>query len=94
MDMELREDKFHIRAYFASCSCKCKFCCLGNYPKEKRISFDDYEKVMRKFQSVEQLYGMRLRSFIYNCAEHPFIKRQIELYNSLPMAKEEYQNKK
>lgn len=90
MDMNLREDKFHIRAYFASCSCHCEFCCLGNYPKEKRISFDEYEKVMLKFQSIEHLYGMRLRSFIYNCAEHPYVKRQVELYDRLPMAADEY----
>lgn len=90
MEMNLREDKFHIRAYFASCSCRCEFCCLGNYPKEKRITFDEYEKVMLKFQNIEQLYGMRLRSFIYNCAEHPFVKRQVELYDRLPMAADEY----
>ncbi len=90
MDMKLKEDKFHIRAYFASCACHCKFCCLGNFPKDKKISFDDYERVMRKFQNIEQLYGMRLRSFIYNCPEHPYIKRQIALYNTLPMAADEY----
>ena len=90
MYMDLREDKFHLRAYFAPCSCHCKFCCLGNYPKEKRITFDDYERVMYKFENMEQLYSMRLRSFIYNCAEHPYVKRQIELYNSLPMVEEEY----
>lgn len=90
MNIILKEDKFHIRSYFASCACRCKFCCLGDYPKDKRISFDDYEQVMKKFSNVNDRYNMRLRSFIYNCPEHPYLKRQIDLYNSLPMQKDEY----
>ena len=90
MNVELKEDKFHVRAFFASCSCKCSFCCLGDYSKKKQITFDDYEKVMRKCADVSTEYGMRLRSFIYNCPEHPYLKRQIALYNSLPMEHSEY----
>ena len=90
MNVLLREDKFHIRAYFAPCACNCKFCCLGNFPKNNMISFDDYEKVMNKFSQVTETHGMRLRSFIYNCPEHSYLRRQIKLYNSLPMEPSEY----
>lgn len=90
MNILLKEDKFHIRVYFASCACRCKFCCLGEFPKDKRITFEEYEQVMHKFADVYDRYNMRLRSFIYNCPEHHYIKRQIELYNSLPMEREEY----
>ena len=90
MKMELTEDKFHIRAYFSSCSCKCKFCCLGDYPKRFRISFDDYEMIMRKFADINDYNGMRLRSFIYNCIEHPYVKRQIELYKELGLPEDEF----
>lgn len=90
MNIELKEDKFHIRAFFAPCACRCSFCCLGDYPKDEQISFEDYERVMKKFSSVVDIYGMRLRSFIYNCPEHSYVKKQIELYNSLPMEKMEY----
>lgn len=90
MNVALKEDKFHVRAFFASCSCKCRFCCLGDYSKKKQITFDDYEKVMRKCADVSTEYGMRLRSFLYNCPEHPYLKRQIALYDSLPMEHSEY----
>ena len=90
MNFDLREDKFHVRAYFASCACYCRFCCLGTYPKNRMISFDEYEQVMRKFAHIDKDYGMRLRSFIYNCPEHNYIKRQIQLYDSLPMEPTEY----
>lgn len=90
MNVELNEDKFHVRAFFASCSCKCRFCCLGDYSKKNQITFEDYEKVMRKCADISNEYGMRLRSFIYNCPEHPYLKRQIALYDSLPMEHSEY----
>lgn len=90
MNIELKEDKFHIRVFFAPCSCHCRFCCLGDYEKDKGISFEDYEKVMRKYARVTDDYGMRLRSFIYNCPEHAYVKEQIQLYDSLPMEKSEY----
>ena len=90
MNFQLKEDKFHVRAFFAKCDCNCRFCCLGSFSKNKMISFEDYEKVMKKFSCVEKDYHMRLRSFIYNCPEHPYLKRQIQLYNSLPMVPEEY----
>ena len=90
MNIVLKEDKFHVRVYLASCACHCKFCCLGDYPKDKRITFEEYEQVMRKFSHVNDKYNMRLRSFIYNCPEHSYLKKQIELYNSLPMQKDEY----
>lgn len=90
MKIELREDKFHVRAFFAPCACRCRFCCLGDYSKKNQITFDDYERVMKKVASVATDYGMRLRSFIYNCPEHPYLKRQIELYDSLPMEHSEY----
>lgn len=90
MNVELKEDKFHVRAFFASCSCKCRFCCLGDYSKKKQITFEDYEKVMKKCADVSSEYGMRLRSFIYNCPEHPYLKQQISLYDSLPMERSEY----
>lgn len=90
MNVKLKEDKFHIRAFFTPCSCKCRFCCLGDYSKKKQITFEDYEKVLRKCAAVSTEYGMRLRSFIYNCPEHPYLKRQIALYNSLPMEPSEY----
>lgn len=90
MNVELKEDKFHVRTFFASCSCKCRFCCLGDYSKKNQIKFEDYEKVMRKFADISTEYGMRLRSFIYNCPEHPYLKRQIALYDSLPMEHSEY----
>lgn len=90
MKLEVKEDKFHIRVYFAPCACKCKFCCLGEYPKNQMISFDDYEKVLKKFSHIQRDYNMRLRSFIYNCTEHPFLERQIRLYDTLPMERKEY----
>lgn len=90
MKLKVREDKFHIRAYFAPCACQCRFCCLGEYPKNKMISFDDYEKVLKKFSEIQQNYNMRLRSFIYNCVEHPFLERQIRLYDTLTMERQEY----
>lgn len=90
MNFKLKEDKFHVRAYFAPCACKCKFCCLGEYRPSNMIAFEDYAKVMKKFSVVEKEYGMRLRSFIYNCAEHPYLKKQIELYDTLPMVRSEY----
>ena len=49
MNIVLKEDKFHVRVYLASCACHCKFCCLGDYPKDKRITFEEYEQVMRTF---------------------------------------------
>ena len=90
MNLQLKEDKFHVRAYFAPCACSCKFCCLGDYPQNKRITFDDYEEVLRKFKDITKSYGMRLRSFIYNCPEHDYVGRQIQLYDSLPMERSEY----
>ena len=90
MNITLREDKFHIRVFFAPCSCKCKFCCLGDFPQTKQISFDDYEKVMRKFIEVSTVYGMKLKSFIYNCPNHKYISQQISLYDSLQMERNEY----
>lgn len=90
MRYELQEDKFHVRAYFASCACSCKFCCLGDYPKNRTISFDDYEMVMRKFASIQDSHGMRLRSFIYNCVEHPYLERQIALYKELGLPSNEF----
>ena len=90
MNIELKEDKFHIRAFFAPCSCHCRFCCLGDYAKDKRISFEDYSSVMKKYACVTDDYGMRLRSFVYNCPEHNYVKEQIQLYDSLPMERSEY----
>lgn len=90
MNLELKEDKFHIRAYFASCACKCKFCCLGEYEKSKKITFTEYEAILKKFTDVEKKYGMRLRSFIYNCPEHQYLKEQIQLYESLGMERNEF----
>lgn len=90
MNIQLREDKFHIRAFFSTCACSCRFCCLGSFPKDKMISFDDYEKVMKKFSHIDKDYNMRLRSFVYNCPEHKYVKRQIQLYQSLPMEPDEY----
>ena len=90
MNIKLKEDKFHIRAFFAPCSCHCRFCCLGDYEKDKRISFENYASVMRKYARVTDDYGMRLRSFVYNCPEHAYVKDQIQLYDSLPMERAEY----
>ncbi len=90
MNIKLKEDKFHVRVYFAPCSCSCNFCCLGEYPKNLRITFEDYEEVLKKFENINKTHNMRLRSFIYNCAEHEYLERQIKLYNSLPMEKNEY----
>ena len=52
MNIKLKEDKFHIRVFFAPCACRCRFCCLGDYPKDKRISFENYAKVMKKYATV------------------------------------------
>lgn len=90
MELVLNEDKFHIRTYFASCACACRFCCLGKFDRCKQISFDDYETVLRKFADIGVLYNMRLRSFIYNCVEHPYLSQSIALYNSLEMEPAEY----
>lgn len=90
MNVKLKEDKFHIRAFFSSCACHCHFCCLGEFSKDKRVSFEDYSAVMRKYAKAVDRYGMRLRSFIYNCPEHPYVKEQIQLYDSLPMERSEY----
>lgn len=90
MNIELREDKFHVRTFLAPCVCRCKFCCLGKFPKNARISFDDYEEVLKKFKDIGQTHNMRLRSFIYNCVEHDYLDRQIKLYDSLQMEKNEY----
>lgn len=90
LNIKLKEDKFHVRAFFAPCACRCKFCCLGDYSHNKRITFEDYENVMYKFANIQSEYGMRLRSFIYNCPEHDYIAKQIALYASLPMERSEY----
>ena len=90
MNIKLKEDKFHIRVFFAPCACHCRFCCLGDYPKDKIISFEDYAQVMKKYAAITDDYGMRLRSFIYNCPEHSYIKEQIQLYEALPMERAEY----
>lgn len=90
MNVKLKEDKFHIRVFFAPCSCHCRFCCLGDYPKNRQVSFEDYSKVMKKYARVVDRYGMRLRSFVYNCPEHSYVKEQIQLYDSLPMERSEY----
>lgn len=90
MNIKLKEDKFHIRVFFAPCACHCRFCCLGDYAKDRRVSFEDYSNVMKKYASVVDRYGMRLRSFVYNCPEHIYVKKQIQLYDSLPMERTEY----
>lgn len=90
MNVNLKEDKFHVRVFFAPCSCHCRFCCLGEYPKNKLVTFDDYAIVMKKMACVVERYGMRLRSFVYNCPEHSHVKEQIQLYDSLPMERSEY----
>lgn len=90
LNIKLKEDKFHVRAFFAPCACRCKFCCLGDYSHNKRITFEDYENVMHKFANIQSEYGMRLRSFIYNCPEHDYVAKQIALYDSLPMERSEY----
>lgn len=90
LNIRLNEDKFHIRVFFAPCACHCKFCCLGDYSHNKKITFEDYENVLHKFANIQSEYGMRLRSFIYNCPEHDYIAKQIALYDSLSMERTEY----
>lgn len=85
----LKEDKFHIRTYLASCHCKCEFCCLGDYDKSKCISFEQYANILRKYKDVEN-YGFRLKTFIYNCIEHNHVGNQLQLYYELNLNENEF----
>jgi len=83
MKLNIKEDQLHVRAFFAECACRCCFCCVGDNPHDKRISFDDYEKIVRKFANIGASHSMRLASYIFNTIEHSHLGRQIALFREL-----------
>lgn len=83
MRFDLEERKLHIRVFLAPCSCRCRFCCYGQYNRSKRISFAQYTQVLQKFSNLKQTHGIEPCCFVYNSLEYPELPEQIRLSKEL-----------
>lgn len=81
---ELPVRQLHFRTHLSNCSCKCRFCCLGEC-SYKDIAFKDYARVIKRFVPYCKSHNIRLRSYVYNSLEYKELEEHLKLCQQIGM---------